>query len=113
MVRAVERLRQAGVKTALISNTWGPPMAYRSRALRRALDAVVRSDEVGLRKPDPEIYRLAAERLNVPPHDCVFIDDLLQNVDGARAAGMHAFVHRNADFTIPKLQELFGVSLAG
>ena len=45
------------------------------------------------------------------PEECVFVDDLLQNVEGARAVGMEAFVHRNAQFTIPKLEELFGVGL--
>jgi putative hydrolase of the HAD superfamily len=111
MIDAVRRLRRTGVKTGLISNTWGPPVAYRSRRLNAAFDAIVRSDEVGLRKPDPEIYLLAAERLGVAPDACVFVDDLLQNVEGARLVGMHAFVHRNADFTVPKLEELFGISL--
>jgi putative hydrolase of the HAD superfamily len=111
MIAAVERLHTAGTRTAVISNTWGPPVAYGAKQLRVIFDAIVRSDEVGVRKPDPEIYLLTAERLRASPSECVFVDDLLQNVEGARAVGMHAFVHRNATFTVPKLEELFGVSL--
>jgi putative hydrolase of the HAD superfamily len=112
MIGAVGRLRAAGTRTALISNMWGPPVAYGARQMKDIFDAIVRSDEVGLRKPDPEIYLLTASRLQVSPAGCVFVDDQLQNVEGARAVGMHAFVHRNAHFTLPRLEELFGVPLS-
>jgi putative hydrolase of the HAD superfamily len=111
MIDAVGNLHAAGTKTAVVSNTWGPPPAYGAKRMRAVFDTVVRSDEVGLRKPDPEIYLMTAEQLRVPPDACVFVDDLLQNVEGARAVGMHAFVHRNAGFTVPKLGELFGIPL--
>ena len=110
-VNAYRSAVYAGTKTAVISNTWGPPIAYGAKRMKAIFDAIVRSDEVGLRKPDPAIYLLTAERLEVRPAECVFVDDLLQNVEGARGVGMHAFVHRNADFTVPRLEELFGVSL--
>jgi putative hydrolase of the HAD superfamily len=54
-------------------------------------DVVINSARVGLAKPDVRIYHLAAERLGVPVAACVFTDDLVHNVEGARAAGMHAF----------------------
>jgi len=110
MTGAVRRLRGAGVKTALLSNSWGGG-AYERERFGELFDAVVISGEVGARKPEREIYLIAAERLDVEPQECVFVDDLLQNVEGARAVGMEAFVHRNAQFTIPKLEELFGVGL--
>jgi epoxide hydrolase-like predicted phosphatase len=113
MIAAVEKLHAARTRTAVISNTWGPPVAFGAKPLRAIFDAIVRSDEVGLRKPDAEIYLLTAEKLQARPAECVFVDDLLQNVEGARAVGMHAFVHRNATFTVPKLEELFGISLPG
>ena len=113
MIAAVEKLHTAGTRTAVISNTWGPPVAFGASQMRAIFDAIVRSDQVGLRKPDPEIYLLTAERLQKSPGECVFVDDLLQNVEGARAVGMHAFVHRNATFTVPKLEELFGIPLPG
>jgi putative hydrolase of the HAD superfamily len=63
-------------------------------------DCVVCSAAVGMAKPDPAIYALAAERLGLPPEKCVFIDDLDRNVEAARAAGMaavHYRVHHNDD----------------
>jgi len=111
MRRAVRLARRAGHRTALISNTWGPPPAFRRPQLGRMFDAVIRSDEVGLRKPEPEIYLLAARRLGVTPDECVFVDDMLANVEGARAVGMVGLLHKHPDITIPKLEELFGVPL--
>ena len=52
------------------------------------------SGELGLHKPQPEIYRLAAERLEVAPAACVFVDDLQENCEGAEAVGMTAIRHR-------------------
>jgi HAD superfamily hydrolase (TIGR01509 family) len=75
-------------------------------------DAVIRSDEVGLRKPEPDIYRLAAARLDLRPEDCVFVDDLLANVEGARAVGMAGVLHKHPDITIPKLEQLLGITLS-
>ena len=54
-------------------------------------DVVINSARVGMAKPDVRIYHLAAERLGVPVSACVFTDDLVHNIEGARAAGMHAF----------------------
>jgi epoxide hydrolase-like predicted phosphatase len=110
MIEVVLRLRSRGVRTGLVSNSWGKGVYERER-LGDLFDAVLISGEMGARKPEPEMYLLAAERLGVDPRECVFVDDLLQNVEGARAVGMEAFIHRSAEFTIPKLEELFGVAL--
>jgi epoxide hydrolase-like predicted phosphatase len=53
-------------------------------------DAEVLSGEVGITKPDQRIYEMIANRLGVEPHECVMIDDMLQNVEGASRAGMQA-----------------------
>jgi len=110
MVEAVARARAAGIRTGLVSNSWGNT-GYKRTRFGELFDAVVISAEVGLRKPEPEIYLLAADRIAVPPAECVFVDDLLPNADGARAVGMEAMVHRSAEFTIPKLEALLGVPL--
>ena len=52
------------------------------------------SSEVGLRKPDPAIYALAAERVGVEPAACVYVDDLPGNLKPARALGMATVLHR-------------------
>ncbi len=64
-------------------------------------------------KPEPEIFLLAAERLGADPTDCVFVDDLRENCAGAEAVGMTAVLHRDAEKTIARLEELLGVELAG
>jgi len=88
--------RRAGLKTGLLSNSWGMS-AYPFDLLRAHFDDLVISGEVGLRKPDPAIYRLAAERLSVAPSVCVLIDDLERNVEVARELGMIGIVHRGDD----------------
>ena len=91
--------RRAGIPTGLISNSWVMDH-YDRRLIGELFDVVVISAEVGLHKPQPEIYLLAAERLGLEPADCVFVDDLRENCDGAEAVGMTAVLHRDADATI-------------
>ena len=112
MIGAVRTARAAGVKTGLISNSWGEGLPYDKEMLGQLFDAVVISGEVGLHKPDPEIFHLGAERLGLEPGDCVFVDDLRENCAGAEAVGMAAVLHRGAEGTIPRLEELLGVELS-
>jgi epoxide hydrolase-like predicted phosphatase len=109
MIDAVGKLRAGGVRTGLISNSWGTGI-YDPGLLDELFDAVVISGEVGLHKPQPEIYALAAERIGVEPGDCVFVDDLRENVEGAERAGMIGVLHRDPAATLAKLEELLGVA---
>jgi putative hydrolase of the HAD superfamily len=109
MIEAVKAVHAAGFRTALVSNTWGPSGFHDE--LARHFDALVMSGVVGMRKPDPEIYRHAAELVAVPPERCVFVDDISANVKGAEAVGMTAIHHKTAGETIPQLEALFGVRL--
>ncbi|MBY8883121.1 HAD-IA family hydrolase [Actinacidiphila acidipaludis] len=59
-------------------------------------DHIVNSSRVGVAKPDPAIYAIAAERAGVPMQRCLFVDDNLANAEGARAAGMTALHYREA-----------------
>jgi len=63
-------------------------------ALHSYFDDIVVSAEVGMAKPGAEIFRLAADRLGLPPEVCVFVDDWDKNVDAARAVGMQVVLHR-------------------
>jgi epoxide hydrolase-like predicted phosphatase len=112
MLEAVRRARAAGVKTGLISNSWGDGLAYDPALLEELFDAVVISGEVGLHKPQPEIFHLGAERIGVAPEACVFVDDLRENCAGAEAVGMTAILHRGSEGTLPQLEELLGVPLS-
>jgi epoxide hydrolase-like predicted phosphatase len=109
MVEAVRRARKAGIKTGLISNSWGEGLAYDPALLEELFDAVVISGDVGLHKPQPEIFLMGAERIGVAPDECVFVDDLRENCAGAEAVGMKAILHRGSAGTLPQLEELLGV----
>jgi putative hydrolase of the HAD superfamily len=111
MVGAVRTAREGGIATGLISNSWG--LGIYDRAPTDLFDAAVISGEVGLHKPQPEIYVLACERLAVEPADAVFVDDLRENCAGAEAIGMTAILHREPQETINRLEELLGVPLSG
>ena len=108
MRSAVAEVRRQGLKTALISNTWGVEPPHDVEGL---FDTVVLSGREGLRKPEPAIYLLAAARLGLEPDRCVFIDDMPANVEGASAVGMAGVLHRDPAITIPKLEALFGMTL--
>jgi putative hydrolase of the HAD superfamily len=109
MLEAVRRAKAAGIKTGLISNSWGNGIAYDPALLEELFDAVVISGEVGLHKPQPEIFELGAERIGVDPSDCVFVDDLRENCAGAEAVGMTAILHRGSAGTLPQLEKLLRV----
>jgi epoxide hydrolase-like predicted phosphatase len=110
MVELLERAPELGIPTALISNSW--VMDHYTEEIRELFDVVIISAEVGLHKPQPEIYRLAAERLGVEPEDCIFVDDLRENIEGAEAVGMTGVLHREVGETIARLDELLGVALS-
>jgi putative hydrolase of the HAD superfamily len=110
MLEAVRRARAQGVRTGLISNSMGAGRYDRS-TFPELFDGVVISSDEGMHKPQPEIFRLGAERVDLPPADCVFVDDLRENCEGAEAVGMTAVLHRGAESTVPRLEELLGIVL--
>jgi epoxide hydrolase-like predicted phosphatase len=111
MIDAVRAARRGGVRTGLVSNSWGSPGMYDPALLDSLFDAVVISGDVGLHKPQPEIYRLACERLGVDPADAVFVDDLRENIAGAEAVGMVGVLHRDSAQTLARLEDLLGIAL--
>src|SRR5262249_56510973 len=111
MVDAVRELRAGGMLTGLLSNSWSTAH-YDRGMLSELFDDVVISAEVGFHKPQPEIYRLAADRLAVRPQRCLFVDDLRENCEGAEAGGMTAILFRNPAPTMAALAELTRLALA-
>ena len=97
----VGELRRRGVKTALISNCSHSTRAVVDRlGLAEAFDTIVLSFEVGLRKPDPAIYRVGLDRLGVTADRAVFVDDQPDYCDGAAALGITTFlIDRSGDTT--------------
>jgi epoxide hydrolase-like predicted phosphatase len=110
MLAAVRHARDKGVRTGLISNSWGT-RRYDRELLARLFDGVVISGEVGIRKPSLEIYELAAESVGLPPSECVFVDDLPFNLKPAAELGMATVHHADPEQTISQLEQLLGVEL--
>ena len=109
---AVSFLRSKGIKTALLSNDMKEWNSYlRARFdLDRLFDEIIVSGDVGSRKPMPEMYDLALERIGERAEDCVFVDDQERNTNAAAALGIKTVTFGSPgaqaeDF--PELIELF------
>ncbi len=84
------------VRLGLLSNAGeGARGRLDAAGVSARFDDVVTSGDVGLAKPDPRIFRLAARRLGVAPDRCLFVDDTLRHVEAARDVGMHAHHHHH------------------
>ena len=98
MISAFDKIRAAGFKTGCITNNLpgGNSTAMldddapRQEALRvlAAFDHVIESSKAGIRKPEPRIYEMMCEALDLAPCECIFIDDLGINLKPAKAMGM-------------------------
>jgi epoxide hydrolase-like predicted phosphatase len=105
MTSLVTRAHAAGVRTGLLSNSWGND--YDRVDWHEMFDVVVISGEVGMRKPEPEIFELTLSRIGLPAAECVFIDDMAHNIVAARRAGLAGIVHRSFEETTGALEALF------
>ena len=122
MVEALRRCKHS-FRVACITNNMkhgeGPGMARSAdKALAVAeimtlFEHVVESSKLGLRKPDPRIYRHACDLLGVRPEDCVYLDDLGINLKPARALGMRTIKFGDPDVAIDELQAMVGIQLRG
>jgi putative hydrolase of the HAD superfamily len=105
MLDAVRTAREAGIRTALVSNSWGVHR-YPHDLFSEIFDGIVISGEEGFRKPDPRMYELGAQRIGAEPGACVFVDDLAFNLDPARELGMAVVHHTAAATTLAELDAL-------
>jgi putative hydrolase of the HAD superfamily len=112
MFRALASIRAQGVRVGLLSNSWGMS-AYPADLFAGAFDAVVISGLVGMRKPEPAIYRHAADRIGLEPEACVFVDDSAANLAPAVAVGMTVVHHQDAVATLRALEQRFGIPIEG
>jgi len=97
VVKLINDLKEKGYKVATLSNTLKPhEKVHRKAGCYKFFSKVFLSDRLGMKKPDAEIYRYVSRALNVRPDECVFIDDKLENVVGARKVGMKAILFKNA-----------------
>lgn len=118
MVEALRRCRQV-FRTACITNNFGDlgpgvVSAERERAWRDVtglFDFVLESSKVGVRKPEPEIYRMACDQLGIAPHEAVYLDDLGINLKPAKAMGMTTIKVTDPDAAIAELEHVTGLAL--
>lgn len=110
LVAFIRRLR-ARFQTGLISNAWLElrELLEGHWQIDDAFDDLVISAEVGLMKPDPAIYKLALERLNVEADQAVFVDDFTQNIAAAADVGMHAVHFTDPKQAVMNVNQLIGV----
>jgi putative hydrolase of the HAD superfamily len=117
MVEALKRVRGT-LKTGCITNNL-PANAIGSAGSRTIyvadvmalFDHVIESAKIGLRKPDPRIYRMMADALGVEPKGCVYLDDLGVNLKPARDMGMTTIKVLNAPQALAELEAATGLSL--
>jgi epoxide hydrolase-like predicted phosphatase len=108
MVELMRELKGRGLRMALLTNNvreWEP--LWRSMlAVDEIFELVVDSAFVGMRKPEPEIYELTLERLGdgIAADDCLFVDDVLVNVEAARELGMPAVHFQSNEQAIPEIR---------
>src|SRR3954449_1898562 len=123
MVTAIGRLREHGLRVGALTNNWidersdGESASERVGAfgghtdLLALFDTVVESARVGLRKPDPRIYALVCERLDVTPPECAFLDDLGINLKPAREMGMTTIKVADPAVALRELSSVVGLDL--
>lgn len=95
-------------KVGLLSNAWDDlRQTMRIRwSLDGLFDELIISAEVKLAKPDPRIFHLALERLQVKPAEAVFVDDVAENVEAARHEGLHVILYQDLETTLVELDRL-------
>lgn len=112
-VQLVSYLRQlrGRVKTALLSNAGtGLRQTLKQERIEDAFDEVVISAEVGVMKPDSEIYRIALDRLGIEPQEAVFVDDSPANVEAATRLGMVGVQFTTSEALMHRLDELLKIA---
>ncbi len=94
------KLKATGLRLFAITN-WSAdlwPVATKSHpALAEMFETTIVSGKVGIMKPDPRIYTMLTEHAGLTPADCMFIDDSVKNVEGARNMGWQAHHFQNPD----------------
>jgi putative hydrolase of the HAD superfamily len=106
LVDCVRSLRR-DYKIALLSNVGRGVIErlFTAEELAELFDVVVLSSEVGMVKPEPEIYRYTAGKLDLTEEQCLMIDDLASNIEGALSVGMRGIVFKTTDIFVANLTD--------
>ncbi len=117
VVAAIDRIKDAGLATACLTNNFTPRAQQQDArpeqaAVMQRFDVVVESSVVGVRKPEEAFYRIALERLGIEATEAVFLDDLGINLKPARAMGMTTIKVVDPDQALAELSTVLGLDLA-
>jgi len=116
-LKAIKAQHQIGCITNNVNTGQGPGMAKSSEKAAQVaeimalFDVVIESSKVGIRKPDPEIYRMTCEQMSIQPEETIYLDDLGINLKPARALGMTTIKVLNADQALDELETLLDMQL--
>eukprot|EP01104_Vermistella_antarctica_P016634 TRINITY_DN5701_c0_g1_i1.p1 TRINITY_DN5701_c0_g1~~TRINITY_DN5701_c0_g1_i1.p1 ORF type:complete len:259 (+),score=64.36 TRINITY_DN5701_c0_g1_i1:114-890(+) len=112
-IRAIKTIKSHGLTCAAITNTYHTPRDSFFEHLLSLFDEVISSRDVGLRKPEPEIYLHALSLLKLKAEECVFIDDLGANLKTAKHLGFHTILCRtsNPNDALRQLGDVLGLAL--
>lgn len=103
----VKKLKKEGYRLVILSNTIHPHAEdNKARGIFDDFERLVLSHEVGFAKPDPRIYGLTLEKLEMDPHEAFFVDDKFENIEAANTAGIHGVHFINADQLKSSLRKL-------
>lgn len=106
LIQFIRSLRPK-MKTGLISNAWSGLRDYIVREkFDDAFDYLIISAEVGVAKPEAEIFQIALKQLGVSPNEAVFVDDVLENVEACRKIGMNGIQFKDSQKVIKQIQAL-------
>jgi putative hydrolase of the HAD superfamily len=114
MLEAVTRIKERELSVAALTNNWASADSEtRSHGdVRDHFDVFIESSVEGLRKPDPQIYQLACERLSVTPVEAIFLDDIGANLKPARELGMTTIKVVTPEAALAELSQLLDFSLS-
>jgi putative hydrolase of the HAD superfamily len=114
MLEAIRLIRARDLRVAALTNNWVTSEVRPERAaLRQLFHVFIESSVVGLRKPDPRIYRLTCRELGVEPAQAAFLDDIGRNLKPARALGMTTIKVEDPAMALRELGAVLGFDLGG
>jgi putative hydrolase of the HAD superfamily len=112
MVTAIRTIRNHGLRQGCLTNNFTPMERRADRPVLDLFDAVVESSKVGVRKPEPEFYKIACEMLRIEPSEAVMLDDLGVNLKPARELRMRTIKVIDPDEALRELEQILGFTLA-
>ncbi len=117
MLEAIGAIRKSGLVVAALTNNWTnaeavPTQPSGTKALAPHFDFFIESSVVGLRKPDPRIYRHACDTIGIEPVEAIFLDDIGRNLKTARQMGMTTIKVEDPTVALDELERILGFPLA-